>query len=323
MSDDSSEEDFGFDWVPYSQRKEWADVVPLKQDDGDNPVVMIAYSDRFRDVHDYFRAILTSGEKSERALNLTKDALKLNAANYTVWQYRRDILKYLQYDLNVELNYVEDVIRQNPKNYQVWHHRRVIVEWLGDASNELALTETILNMDAKNYHAWQHRQWAIKTFDLYENELTFVDRLISEDIRNNSAWNQRFFVLKHLGLTPETIEREIMYTRNRIQIVKNNESSWNYLRGILKHNNGKLNEYPEVIEFCEELFNNQVKSPYLLAFLIDLYIEKYSEDEEKSSADADKVLDLCHIMATQYDIIRKKYWEYIAGKFKKEFKIDA
>jgi protein farnesyltransferase/geranylgeranyltransferase type-1 subunit alpha len=118
-SDNESEELSTHDELPYSHRPEWSNVVPIEQDDGPNAVVKIAYSDRFRETFDYIRACMQTNEMSERALELTTSACKLNPANYTVWCYRRQLLDHLKSDLNEELAFVGQMIKDNPKNYQV------------------------------------------------------------------------------------------------------------------------------------------------------------------------------------------------------------
>jgi protein farnesyltransferase/geranylgeranyltransferase type-1 subunit alpha len=84
----------------FSGRPGWEDVTPVAQDDGPNPVVSIAYSAAclssssftefssmfpVRELMDLFRAVLVSGEKSQRVLELIEELLETNPANYTIW----------------------------------------------------------------------------------------------------------------------------------------------------------------------------------------------------------------------------------------------
>jgi len=310
MGDSSEELSSESSCIPYSERPEWADVQPLEQNDGPDAVVRIAYSNKFKDVYGYFRAIFVSKEISQRALDLTADALDLNPANYTVWHHRRHLLKELGSDLEAELDYCREIIEQHPKNYQVWLHRQVLVEWTQNPARELRLTEIVLSQDAKNYHAWQHRQWVMKTFKLFDQELEYVERLLEEDIRNNSAWNQRFFVISHLHekLEGSPLDQELKFTMTAIEKVPGNESSWNYLCGLMEkcEDDVKIETRQKVREFCNNLLQSlkDEKPPiYLLATLVDV--------NKADNFDTNNTVQLCEDLASQHDVIRKEYWSYM------------
>lgn len=83
----------------------------------------------------------------------------------------------------------------------------------------------------------------------------------------------------------------------------------------------------QVVDFCEELYTSGVRSPFLLAFLVDLYQEKrLNWDEQHTDGDnnedgsnpkelEEKVAELCNQLISTHDTIRAKYWEYILLKF--------
>eukprot|EP00045_Choanoeca_perplexa_P012604 m.138305 g.138305 ORF g.138305 m.138305 type:complete len:300 (-) comp16069_c0_seq1:1301-2200(-) len=289
----------------FSEDPSWADVTPVPQDDGPTPACSIAYTDEFRDAMDYFRGVMHAKEMSQRALELTTRVIELNAANYTVWHYRRELLKGLEVNLNDELAFISNIIRDNLKNYQVWHHRQAVVTMLQDPSLELAFTEAMLVHDAKNYHAWTHRQWAMTTFNLFESAesggLAYVDQLLKEDLWNNSAWSHRHFVITSTtGWTDEVVAQELEVTLRAIRLSPNNESSWNYLRGVVKSHGSALHQHSSVVDAVREL--KEEGTAHSLAVWLDIMI---------GQGEIAQAQTVCDELAT-LDPIRRKYWAYRA-----------
>lgn len=90
----------------------------------------------------------------------------------------------------------------------------------------------------------ENQQKSVK--DVWDGELRYAESLISDDVRNNSAWTHRFFVAfeNDLYAAEDIINSELEYTWDKIKLVPNNASAWNYLRGcgtIIVTTNAKLN----------------------------------------------------------------------------------
>lgn len=314
----------------------FSDVTPIPQDDGPHPVCAIDYSPQFIQAYDYMRAILKTGEKSERTLRLTGLCLKLNPANYSIWHFRRQCLEKTITDDNMgqiiqqDLELAAGLGGANPKNYQIWYHRRALLESVAERSGtenfksyvptELDYVASVLEEDSKNYHAWSHRQWVVRTANTasqWEKELEFAHSLIQKDPRNNSAWNQRWFVCHEGGaiktMTLETAKKEADYAIQGAGLDPFNESPWRYLIGILKEQckvvedkQSLLDEYESKACGLREELQKNGKEPDSCASLTSARIDILEFKGDASSLE--KAMELANGLATEHDPIRRKYW---------------
>lgn len=321
--DDSTTRSNSPEYIAYKSRFDWADVEPISIK-SQTSIMDIKYTARYEEAFSYFRAMLVRDELSERSLALTADCIELQRSNFSVWYFRRRILRELTHHLSTELAFIEQVIENEPKNYQVWHHRKTIVEWLRDGSQDKQLTASVLAIDNKNYHAWQHRQWVIKEFGLWDGELEFTDAQLAMDVRNNSSWNHRYFVVKETRCYEDSkwLQEELHYVRKRIEQLPNNESSWSYLRGILLLTFNSLTSHQGTRDFCDQLYNdNNSRCAHLLAFILDMIHEELTKSTKSARTQLEKgalksrANELCRTLS-ETDKVRARYWNYIGLKMK-------
>ncbi len=270
-------------------------------------------------------------EHSQRVLELTEHVISLNAAHYTVWLYRASTLFALNSSVDAELAWVNAVALENQKNYQIWHHRQVLIDHLfpsiASAEEKKALAKSerefmtkMFDEDSKNYHVWSYRQYLVRKMDMWDDieELKSVERLLREDVRNNSAWSHRFFLVfsnpryttegskatePDSKVPQEIINKDLGFAEAAVYEAPQNQSPWNYIRGVLRKGGRKLGSLEGfVVEFVELGDGKEdVKSSHALDFLADVWAEKGEVQK------AERALEL---LGGKYDRIRKNYWDW-------------
>ncbi|KAJ1995375.1 CAAX geranylgeranyltransferase alpha subunit [Coemansia spiralis] len=336
--------DSGNDNVPMSEQDTWKDVAPISQDDGANTICPIAYTDEYREMMGYLRAVMSKCEVSQRALDLTSRVIVVNPGHYTVWVYRKKLVEELGSNIENELDWVTEISEKHHKNYQLWHYREALVSRLLDPKavsemteeqlvvhpvirRELFFTSSAIESDSKNFHAWSYRQWLVRTYGVWEQELGFIDTMINEDVRNNSAWNQRYFVLMGDGRGRPTkdagspmegslADSEIDYATDMIKLAPNNESPWTYIVGLLvRHAPAKL--YTVLLPKLKELAADGSEyaaamktTPFYWSALVDIYEQQAKDLPDQADDLLAQASEVCDVLATDHDPMRNKYWEF-------------
>jgi protein farnesyltransferase/geranylgeranyltransferase type-1 subunit alpha len=256
----------------------------------------------------------------------------MNAAHYTVWLYRFKIVATLDIPMADEIAWLNRVALENLKNYQIWHHRQLLAdhylpkmsenaeEVKKFARSEMQFLGRILEEDTKNYHVWSYRQYLVGKLNLFSlSELLSTQNFIEDDVRNNSAWSHRFFLIfsdpsastkgSHATeldpkIAAETVDREIAYCKEKIDLAPQNQSPWNYLKAVLIKGGRDFQELKDfALRFVNDLGGEEetVTSTHALEFLATMYEE--AKDDETA-------LVCLRRLSDKWDASRAEYWIY-------------
>lgn len=319
----------------YALDPDWDDVTPILQAEPEHALAAIAYPEDYVEAMSYLRAVMAAKEHSPRCLQLTEHIISMNPAHYTVWLYRFAIVEALNISIPDEMAWLNAISLEHLKNYQIWHHRQQLLDHhypaictSADDVAALARSEAdflmqMLEQDTKNYHVWSYRQYLVRKLSMWgDTERQSIEGMIDDDVRNNSAWSHRFFLVfsdpayttpdshateADLKIPAEIIDREVEYAKQKATLAPQNQSPWNYLRGVLVKGGRPLGEAREFAEgFIKELGSvkdnkERVRSSHALDLLADIY--KEAGDKERA--------ELClQRLGDKWDRIRKGYWEY-------------
>ncbi|CAK7267104.1 CAAX geranylgeranyltransferase alpha subunit [Sporothrix epigloea] len=261
-----------------------------------------------------FSLVSALGLPLEKEIEWLNGVALQNLKNYQIWHHRYLLSEHYYLDLAKDSSKVKDFAR-----------------------SEMDFLTTILAQDTKNYHVWSYRQYLVRKLGYWvDAERRSMEAFIQQDVRNNSAWSHRFFLvfsdpsystqkssdavakapletaigelnLAHdLAVPAEILDREIAYAQEQIQRAPQNESPWNYLRGVLAKGGRPLAEVEDfarqfVVNIGKDDGDEKVTSTHAMDVLAAVSAEK---------GDAVQSALYLQRLAEKWDPIRAGYWRY-------------
>ena len=197
------------------------------------------------------------------------------------------------------------------------HHRQKMMDKLDALPfSELPFLTRMLALDAKNYHVWTYRQWLCTHFPQLHTspaELYFTETLLHEDVRNNSVWNHRYFICFGLDefkygkdqviVDEEVVEREVEFSKEKIELAPQNASPWGYLKGVLRKAGKSLVEVEDFVrQFTGDAIGEAgVRSSHAVDWMAEIHAEKGEKEAARKMLEA---------LGRKWDPVRKNYWDY-------------
>lgn len=198
----------------------------------------------FRKINEYTELVNAVNAKvheriyTKDVLNMTTKLLEMNPEYYTIWNYRRLLLRsffaegpnlesqdgpssaHIQQYIVSDLAFLLPLLRKFPKCYWIWNYRL----WLLDEASrllpsadayqlwqkELGLVGKMLSLDSRNFHGWGYRVRVVEEIEKLsleaesssssqtESEYDYTTRMIESNLSNFSAWHRRSKLIPRL-----------------------------------------------------------------------------------------------------------------------------
>ena len=166
----------------YHGRKREPKVIPTEEQKKENAELLA----KIKKINQELLQRRASKQYNEENLELTGKAGALFCDNYTVWNYRREIIQEIVFNndkkttaekyefLGNELKHLLKLMMKNQKSYPLWFHRQWCIQnglkldkeiqskESAILKSELELCAKLLSHDGRNFHCWNYKSWLLE-----------------------------------------------------------------------------------------------------------------------------------------------------------------